>query len=128
MPDRPEPPPSLLWHPGRLDRSPRPAERLVLAVLENAVRMFQRYTTADDQRGRRLLVETEEWFASDELEWPFAFVPICDVLGLDAASVRSGLRQWRAQQPRMLEPHSRVFHLPLGRPTEEGLHAGGSVP
>jgi hypothetical protein len=37
----------------------------------------------------RLATETRAWFASDEQGWPCAFVPICDVLGLDPAAVRA---------------------------------------
>jgi hypothetical protein len=37
-------------------------ERLMLAVLENAVEYFQKYVLARNPRGKQLFQEVEEWF------------------------------------------------------------------
>ena len=73
-----------------------PERRLLAAVLEDAVRTYQRLSSARDFRGRRLFREVEEWFASEHTDGPFAFVRICEVLGLDGAWIRAGLARWRA--------------------------------
>jgi len=70
-------------------------KRLMLAVLEDAVGTLQRYVHARSRREQRLLHETLEWFASDDLDWPFAFVNVCDGLGFDVDYLRTGLRRWR---------------------------------
>jgi hypothetical protein len=81
----------------RIDTS-LPARRLLFAVLEDAVHLFQTHATASRPHGRRLFVETERWIASDDTSWPFAFVRVCHELGLDAASLRAGLWRWRDRQ------------------------------
>jgi hypothetical protein len=71
-----------------------PEKRLLLAVLEEAVGTYQRYVMATDRRGRMVFAEVEAWFASEDVTWLFAFVPVCDALGIDATYVRSGLAPW----------------------------------
>lgn len=71
-----------------------PEQRLLLAVLEEAVRTYKRYTAASGPRGRRLFTEVDDWFASDAAGSLCDFVALCDVLGLDPSYVRSGLRHW----------------------------------
>lgn len=69
--------------------------RLMLAVLEEAVVAFQTHAHAQTTRGRRLFFETAAWFASDDHDWPFAFVNLCHGLDLDVDYIRVGLRRWR---------------------------------
>ncbi len=81
-----------------MDASLQPEKRLMLAVLEEAVGTFQKYVNARDRRAQALYVETEDWFASNDVEWPYSFVNVCQALGLDAAYLRRGLRRWRDAQ------------------------------
>jgi hypothetical protein len=71
--------------------------RLVLAILEEAVRSYQRYAFAANRRGRRLFWETCEWFAAREDPWIFSFENICHALDLDPEHIREGLTRWRQQ-------------------------------
>jgi len=71
-----------------------PEHRLMLAVLEDAVHLYQ-VGARGDARTRRLHAETERWFAATDTSWPFSFVVICQALGLDPEYIRSGLRRWR---------------------------------
>ena len=73
----------------------RPEGRLQLAVLEDAVLTLHRCAGRTGMRARRLLGEVEAWVTSDDASWPFAFVNICETLGLDPAYIRSGLTGWR---------------------------------
>src|SRR5215813_13841464 len=60
-----------------------PEKRLMLAVLESAVTtLLGRGRTRTTAR-RRAVREVEEWLASGETDSPFAFVRICEALGLD---------------------------------------------
>jgi hypothetical protein len=88
----------LLSYSGRCGDPLQPEERLLVAVLEQAVGIFQRYALAPDRGDRLLFANIDGWFASDAIDYPFAFVSICDVLGLDVAYVRAGLRQWRERR------------------------------
>ena len=72
-------------------KSRTPEERLMAAVLEDAVDVYRHPAYSR----RRLLRETEEWFRSDDRSWPFSFGRICDTLGLDPRAIRSLLEQER---------------------------------
>ena len=90
-------------------RRQAPAKRgecqLMIAVLEDAVHCFQKYALARDRQGRRLFREAEEWMMDDAQraaaprgeELTLSFKYVCDVLGLDPAYLRGGLRRWREQ-------------------------------
>ncbi len=67
------------------------------AVLEDAVRCFQKQFVGRGRRVQRLALEAEEWFAADDVDWPFSFVNTCEVLGLDPDYIRLGLKRWRAR-------------------------------
>jgi hypothetical protein len=68
----------------RLDVS-SPEKRLALAVLADAVREL-------GEGGPRAEAD-EAWFASNAIDHPFAFLPICQSLGLDPEHLRRGLRR-----------------------------------
>lgn len=72
---------------------------LMRAVLEDAVGCFQKQSFASGRRAQRLAREAEEWFFSNDHHWPFSFVNICAVLGLDPEYVRLGLKRWRQRPP-----------------------------
>jgi hypothetical protein len=76
--------------------SRQPEKRLMLAVLEEAVRTFQGCASARSRRGQRLFAEAEVWFASEDTDWPFSYVNICDALGLEVSALRAGLSRWLA--------------------------------
>ena len=110
----------LLCYSGRSGDPLRPEEGLVAAVLEHAVGIFERYALAPDLGGRMLFAEIEAWFASDDTDYPFAFVSICDALGLDVSHVRSGLRQWRESQREALGGKPCISRFPS---RQTALHA-----
>jgi len=68
-----------------------PEAALMRAVLEDALLCLQGRFFPMGRRGRRLAQEAEAWFLSEDTHWPFAFVPICEVLGLEPGAVREGV-------------------------------------
>ena len=80
----------------------QPEERLMLAILEDAIATLLRHPTPRHAGKRRALRETEAWLDSPDTESPFAFIRICEALGLDAQWLRTGLA--RAQVAREGEP------------------------
>lgn len=93
-----------------------PEKRLLLAVLEEAVGTYQRYVMATDRRSLTVFAEVEAWFASDDATRLFAFVPVCDALGIDAAYVRSGLAPWAsAHRQRWHGTAPPCYHFPFRR-------------
>jgi hypothetical protein len=111
--------------PIRSGRPLRPEEGLAIAVLEEAVRTLQRCAVAEDGAARRLVDEVDEWFASNGTDHPFTFVSICDVLALDVAYLRSGLRHWRERRQVMLRTEPRVLHSTGRRRPKEPRRAFG---
>lgn len=75
-----------------------PERRLMLALLVDAVRCYQTGVTAPGGSRTRLFAEAERWLFKAERDAPFAFEDICDVLEIDPAYLRRGLRRWRARQ------------------------------
>ncbi len=73
-------------------------QRLLLAVLEDAVHCFQTNMFARTPRRRHLFEEAEEWLLEDDVEASVTFDSVCDVFGLDVHYVRAGLRRWRDRQ------------------------------
>jgi hypothetical protein len=71
------------------------------AVLVDAVECFQQQAGAPLPEARRLAREAEQWLFTNDARWPFSFVNICMVLGLDVEYLRRGLRRWGQ------EPHAR---------------------
>jgi hypothetical protein len=62
------------------------------AVLFDAVECFRKHTSKSSCDDRRLAHEAEQWLFADDIRWPFSFVNICTVLGLDPSYMRRGLR------------------------------------
>jgi hypothetical protein len=70
-------------------------ERLMLAVLENAVEYFQKYVLARNPRGKLLFQEAEDWFLDKASDALFSFESICETLGLNPEHIRKGLMIWK---------------------------------
>lgn len=72
--------------------------RLMIAVLEDAIECFQKYAYAKDNRSRQLGSEAEEWFLTDDPNWLFSFVNVCETLGINPEFLRQGLLAWKEKQ------------------------------
>ncbi|MGH7766159.1 MAG: hypothetical protein ACREQP_01785 [Candidatus Binatia bacterium] len=77
-----------------------PEKKLLLAVLENAIRTYRQYVFTQS----RLLHEVESWLFAEEKDHPFSFDTICDSLGLNAECVRRGIL--RSQSKRRVQQAS----------------------
>ncbi len=90
--------------------------RLMLAVLEDAVTCYHRFALARDERGRHEFAEARAWIESTDRDWPFSYENVCDVLGIDPAYIRDGLRRQAPKREaatsiQRVEPHI----MPLAR-------------
>ena len=74
----------------------RGEQRLLLAVLQEALGCWFRYRDASTIRGRRLFSEVATWFASRDKSWLYAFEHICEFLDFEPDSIRRGLRRWKS--------------------------------
>jgi len=80
-------------------RKQAPEQRLMIAVLHDALDCVEKYRFASSSHGRRLFHEAKQWFLADEADWPYSFECICGVLGLDSNAVRQRLRVAPEPQP-----------------------------
>jgi hypothetical protein len=69
-----------------------PEKKLTAAVFASALVEIR------DHHGnpahRRRVAEAIEWVQSDDVEWPFSFLRICDVFDLEPEWVRREVQQW----------------------------------
>jgi hypothetical protein len=108
--------PSQFFSRIQIDASLQPEKRLMLAVLEDAVGTFQKYVGSRERAAQRLFSDVEEWFGSDDQEWPFSFGNICNALDLDVAYMRRGLRTWQERQQTAIRiDGSKVVRFPFRR-------------
>lgn len=91
--------PEQYYGTGQSARKLRGEAALMSAVLEDAIHCFRKQFVKKGRRVQRLAREAEEWLFSDDDRWPFSFLNICAVLGLDPGYVRKGLARWRRQVP-----------------------------
>jgi hypothetical protein len=68
---------------------------LMLAVLVDAVQCIEQGRRRRRFHAQRLAAEAETWVRSDRGDWPFAFVNVCEVLGLDPDALRKRLLMMR---------------------------------
>lgn len=74
-----------------------PRNRLMLAVLEEALVTFQRGLSSKKAEQRQQLHEVDRWVRSDDTDWPFAFENICNSLRIDPDYIRAGLRRLKCE-------------------------------
>ena len=72
-----------------------PEERLMFAVLTDAIECFQKYFGAQSRRCRTLFGEASTWIESTDSTWPFSFEQICETLNISPSYLRTGLARWR---------------------------------
>lgn len=72
-----------------------PEEKLMFAVLTDAIECFQKYLGANAPRRRKLFMEAEAWISRRDSGWPYSFENICEALNIDPNYLRLGLMQWR---------------------------------
>lgn len=70
-----------------------PRNRLMLAVLEEALVTFQRGLDSKCAEHRKHFHEVDRWIRSSDTDWPFAFENICSCLRIDPDYIRAGLRR-----------------------------------
>ena len=70
-------------------------ERLMLAVLQDAVECFQEYVVAQYPWEKKLFQEAEDWILEKNTDSPFSFENICETLQLHPDYIRQGLLVWK---------------------------------
>ena len=69
-------------------------KELMLAVLEDAIKNFQRYNRRRNEKERKQFQAAQEWILGKNEDWLFSFDNVCEALELDPSYVRRGLTAW----------------------------------
>jgi hypothetical protein len=70
-----------------------PEKRLAAAVLRDALVVVR--DAGGDAARRRVVAEDTRWIFSNDSTWPYAFVPLCHLFGIDPGWVRRMVRRWQ---------------------------------
>lgn len=108
-------------------------KRLLLAVLEDALRCLQTYAESRNPAHRKAFGEAETWILDRKAHGPFAFASICEALGIQPDHLREGIRQWRLQlsegrDSRRLQRRSVRRSEPIGSLTRRRSNCSESPP
>ena len=74
-----------------------PCKKLAASVLASALVEIRDHS--HDSSYRRRLEEDLEWIECGEVEWPFSFLRICDLINLDPEWVKENVYHWLAVPP-----------------------------
>ncbi len=72
-------------------------QRLMCAVIEDAVDLFLKHAAARLPHHQEAFADAERWIETEDRSWLYSFDSICDYLGLDGDYIRRGLRAWKAR-------------------------------
>jgi len=86
--------PGQYFDSNRADSSDIPLKRLMMAVLQDAIRCFQKGAQAKSGSKQRSLREVQEWVFGENGEGPFAFQSVCEALEIAPKYLRRGLADW----------------------------------
>jgi hypothetical protein len=86
--------PGQYYDSNRRDSSNIPLKRLMMAVLQDAIRCLQIGTHAKSRAKQRYLYEVQEWVFGENGEGPFAFQSVCEILEIAPHYLRRGLTEW----------------------------------
>jgi hypothetical protein len=75
-----------------------PLRRLAMAVLLDAVHVFQTTFGATRVRRRREFDEAREWLLGAPGQGPFALENVCFLVDIDPSGLRKWLQQWQAMK------------------------------
>jgi hypothetical protein len=89
-------------------------QRLMLAMLADAINVYQQGVLSRNTRKRLLFIDAERWItASAKSCHAFSFDTVCDALGINPGSLRRRMMAWKHQLRRDLEPRAGTPHLRL---------------
>ena len=87
-------------------------EKLMFAVLTDAIECFQRYASATDAKSRALYNDAAAWISNRDTASIFSFENICETLRLNPSYLRLGLMQWHSKRVHK-KPGSKRLREPL---------------
>lgn len=74
-------------------RKPSSSERLAAAIVSQAVNDVTLYHGTRYPLGRRIYRDAWRWIFSDDRVNPFAFINLCEAIGLSPGKIRAGVNR-----------------------------------
>jgi hypothetical protein len=88
-------------------------QRLMLALLADAINVYQQGVLSRNTRKRLLFIDAERWImAAARCRHAFSFDTVCDALGINPPVLRRRMLTWKHEVRRNVETH-RTPHLRL---------------
>jgi hypothetical protein len=89
-------------------------QRLMLALLTDAINVYQKGVLSHLTRARRLYVDAERWILAENGSggW-LSFDTVCDALGIDPLHLRRRIIAWKHEIHRRRERHPASSHTQL---------------
>jgi hypothetical protein len=69
-----------------------PERKLAAAVLVSGLLEIRNH--AGRPRRRRVVAADLAWVRSDDVEWPFSFLRLCQLFGLEPSAIRKEVERW----------------------------------
>jgi hypothetical protein len=89
-------------------------QRLMLALLADAINVYQQGVISRNTRKRLLFVDAERWItAGVKSRHAFSFDTVCDALGINPGSLRRRMLTWKHELRRSVAPRTTTPHLRL---------------
>jgi hypothetical protein len=89
-------------------------QRLMLALLADAINVYQQGVLSRNTRKRLLFVDAERWItAGAKSHHAFSFDTVCDALGINSGMLRRRMLTWKHELRRSVAPHAATPHLRL---------------
>jgi len=89
-----------------------PEEKLLFAVLNDAIDCLAKYRPGKSRRAQALYREARNWVISDAGDEVFSFNHICETLAIDPSYLRLGLLRW-LDHPAAASTRLRVWRTPI---------------
>jgi hypothetical protein len=101
--------PTQYFDSKRRDSGDDPLKRLMMAVLQDAIRCYQDGEKSRSALKRKKFVEVKDWIFDECSQGPFSFAVVCEVLDLVPEYLRLGLARWQNGGKLRLERRSPVL-------------------
>jgi hypothetical protein len=89
-------------------------QRLMLALLADAINVYQQGAVSRNTRKRLLFIDAERWItASARCRHAFSFDTVCDALGIHPGMLRRRMMAWKHELQRNVEKRTATPHLRL---------------
>jgi hypothetical protein len=102
----------------------KPFQRLMVAMMTQAVRCFQNKCEASTPAARKEFAEVRSWIFSNTENGVFCFRAVCDALELDPEGLRKSLVKW--YKKRLLGSGAAQFRIGCCPPSPLLYNVGGS--